>query len=215
MPKDKRTYKIKEIYYTIQGEGFHTGQAAVFVRFSGCNLWNGLESSRPKAICQFCDTDFVGTDGIEGGTYTADELSNKIKNLWPDNAEGQIFSVFTGGEPALQLDESLIDRLHQENIFVAIETNGTIELVDGIDWICMSPKAGSLQVVNKGNELKLVYPQDDIDPVEFQALQFDHFFLQPKDDVAKERNTTLCLEYVQKNPQWRLSLQTHKYLDIP
>jgi len=208
-------YAVKEIYFTFQGEGFHTGRPAVFCRFSGCNLWSGREEDRADAICKFCDTDFWGTDGIEGGKYELSELVAKCEKLWNNDFDQKPYIVFTGGEPALQLDEKLIEALHQKNFEVAIETNGTLNLPDNIDWICMSPKANTELVVTKGNELKLVFPQIGIDPSNFVELDYDHFFLQPMDSPMKEENTVEVIKYCNLNPQWRISLQTHKLLNIP
>lgn len=205
-------YSIKEIYYTLQGEGFHTGRSAIFVRFSGCNLWSGREEDRDKAICQFCDTDFWGTDGLEGGKYTKETLVQKLKELWP--GEGDIFIVCTGGEPALQLDQELVDHLHLHNIEIAIETNGTKELPNGIDWICMSPKANTEIVLTKGDELKLVFPQKGIDPTDFESLDYTHFYLQPMDSLEQESNIFKVQEYCLLHPKWKMSLQTHKILGI-
>lgn len=207
------TYKIKEIYYTIQGEGFHTGRAAVFCRMSGCNLWTGLEKDRDNAICKFCDTDFWGMDGSNGGKYTADELAIKIKSLWPD-ADTPVFVVITGGEPALQIDDELVSTFHQLEIEIAIETNGTLALPEGIDWICVSPKANAEIFVTKGHELKLVYPQIENSPRDFIDLDFDHFYLQPLDDQHQESNIKQCVEFIHAHPKWKLSLQTHKILGI-
>lgn len=206
-------YSIKEIYYTIQGEGFHTGRPAVFVRFSGCNLWTGREEDRHKAICQFCDTDFWGTDGVEGGKYSKETLAEKIKELWPIESD-QIFIVCTGGEPALQLDQELVDYLHNQEIEIAIETNGTVELASGIDWICMSPKANTNILVTKGNEIKIVFPQKGINPDDFSQFEYEHFYLQPMDSVEQEENTFKVQEYCLLYPQWKMSLQTHKILGI-
>ena len=213
-------YKIKEIYYTLQGEGAHTGRAAIFCRFTGCNLWSGREEDRSKAICQFCDTDFWGMDGAHGGKYTAKTLAQKIASLWPKDDKQQAhsakrFVVCTGGEPLLQLDEKLIAAFHEQSFEVAIETNGTIEVPKTVDWICVSPKAGAALIVKKGNELKLVFPQINTDPTMYAHLDFDHFFLQPMDDVRQKENIKICLDYCLTHPQWRLSLQTHKILDIP
>ena len=207
-------YSIKEIYYTLQGEGFQTGRPAVFCRFSGCNLWSGREEDRHKAICQFCDTDFWGTDGINGGKYSAEETVAICSELWPANQTNRLV-VCTGGEPALQLDASLIDAFHKENFEVAIETNGTIELPDGIDWVCMSPKANTDLVVTNGNELKLIYPQAGIDPTDVESFDFEHFYLQPMDSPALSENRIKTINYCKNNPQWKLSLQIHKVLNIP
>ena len=208
------TYKVKEIYYTLQGEGAHSGRPAVFCRFSGCNLWSGREEDRHKAICQFCDTDFWGMDGENGGRYSAEELAQKVAALWPEKA-GQPYVVCTGGEPLLQLDEALIDAFHQEGFKIAIETNGTIKAPKGIDWICVSPKAGAELKQVSGNELKLVYPQADAMPEQFEALDFEHFFLQPMDGPQIAENTKRTIDYCLKHPKWHLSIQSHKMLNIP
>lgn len=207
-------YKVKEIYYTLQGEGFHAGRPAVFCRFAGCNLWSGREEDRPSAVCRFCDTDFRGTDGVNGGTYTAAMLAGKISDLWPQNAGVKPFVVFTGGEPALQLDKALLDELHSAGMEAAIETNGTLALPPGIDWICVSPKADTLLAVTSGHELKLVFPQAENAPSMFEHLHFENFYLQPLDDHNRERNTARTVEYCLQHPKWKLSLQTHKYLGI-
>lgn len=206
-------YKVKEIYYTIQGEGFHAGRPAVFCRFSGCNLWSGREVDREKAICTFCDTNFWGTDGINGGKYTTSELAEKIKSLWPVDHEN-LFVVCTGGEPALQMDENLIHVFHDYGFEIAIETNGTVELADGIDWICVSPKADTEIIVKTGGELKLVYPQIENQPSDFLHLDFKHFYLQPLDDKNQSENIKKTIEYCLANPHWKLSVQTHKFLGI-
>ncbi|MBK9736359.1 MAG: 7-carboxy-7-deazaguanine synthase [Saprospiraceae bacterium] len=206
-------YKVKEIYYTIQGEAFYTGRPAVFCRFSGCNLWSGREVDRDKAICTFCDTDFWGTDGINGGKYSAEDLAKKIVALWPDPTE-PIFVVCTGGEPALQMDDTLIDVFHHHNIEIAIETNGTVPLPVGIDWVCVSPKADTQIVVTKGNELKLVFPQNENTPEQFLNLDFEHFYIQPLDDVNQSRNIKECIAYCLAHPRWKLSIQSHKFLGI-
>ena len=209
-------YKVKEIYYTLQGEGAHTGRPAVFCRFSGCNLWSGREEDRSKAICQFCDTDFWGMDGEHGGKYSAQGLADKVAACWKGNSKkGKPYVVCTGGEPLLQLDESMVEAFHKNNFEVAIETNGTIDVPKGVDWVCVSPKAGAELVVNKGNELKLVFPQPGAMPEQFGHLDFEHFFLQPMDGKYTQRNTKSCIEYCLQHPQWRLSLQTHKLLNIP
>jgi 7-carboxy-7-deazaguanine synthase len=206
-------YKIKEIYYTIQGEGFHTGRPAVFCRFAGCNLWTGREEDRQKAICKFCDTDFWGTDGTNGGKYTAQALADMIISLWPaDNRD--VFVVCTGGEPALQMNDELIAVFHEANIEIAIETNGTVALPDGIDWICVSPKADTDIIITKGHELKLVYPQLENKPQDYKHLDFDHFYLQPLDDNNHKVNTTATIQYTLAHPKWKLSVQTHKFLGI-
>jgi 7-carboxy-7-deazaguanine synthase len=206
-------YKIKEIYYTIQGEGYHTGRPAVFCRFSGCNLWTGREQDRDKAVCKFCDTDFWGTDGVNGGKYNADQLANEIRKIWQGDTE-DIFVVCTGGEPALQIDDALINTFHNHRMTIAIETNGTVDLPRGIDWICVSPKADTNIVIKRGHELKLVYPQQENVPNQFKDLDFDHFYLQPLDDAHQEKHIKTCIAYCLKHPQWKLSLQTHKILGI-
>jgi 7-carboxy-7-deazaguanine synthase (Cx14CxxC type) len=206
-------YKIKEIYYTIQGEGYHAGQAAIFCRFSGCNLWSGREADRHKAICKFCDTDFWGTDGRNGGKYDADELVQACLKLWPKKTVNA-FVVCTGGEPLLQMDQTLVESFHKAGFYVAIETNGTQDVPPGIDWICMSPKANTKLVLKKANELKLVYPQDGLSPTDFEQFAFDHFYLQPMDSKEKDFNTRASIDYCKKNPKWKLSIQTHKYLGI-
>ena len=208
------SYSVKEIYLTIQGEGFHTGKHAVFCRFSGCNLWTGLEKDRKKAICNFCDTDFVGTDGINGSKYpNAEQLANEIDKVW-DKDINEKFVVFTGGEPRLQLDKPLVDLLHKKKFKVAIETNGTILPPENIDWICVSPKQGADFNLKYGNELKLVYPQKGLEPKNFKHLDFDHFFLQPMDGKDLQRNILQSVSYCIENPLWRLSLQTHKIMGI-
>lgn len=207
------TYAVKEMFYTLQGEGARTGRASVFARFAGCNLWSGREQDRAHATCKFCDTEFVGTDGDGGGKFeTADALANAAALLW--RGEGVRYVVCTGGEPLLQLDEALIDALHARGFEIAVETNGTIEAPAGIDWICVSPKAGADFVQQRGNELKLVYPQSGAEPERYAALAFDHFFLQPMDSPARDANTRAAVGYCMAHPQWRLSLQTHKLLGI-
>lgn len=212
------TYSVKEIFYTLQGEGAHTGRSAVFCRFAGCNLWSGREKDRSQAVCQFCDTEFVGTDGIGGGKFrTAAELADKVAACWPKavGKAGKRFVVCTGGEPLLQLDEPLIDELHVRGFEIAVETNGTQPAPKGLDWICVSPKAEAELVVKKGNELKLVYLQEEAPPERFADLAFDHFFLQPMDGPEKNALTQKAIDYCKANPQWRLSVQTHKILGIP
>ena len=211
------TYTLKEIYYTIQGEGAQTGRAAVFCRFAGCNLWNGREPDRATAICRFCDTDFVGTDGPGGGKFSAaNELADAVAARWPATGNtARPFVVCTGGEPLLQLDDALVQAFHKRNIEIAIETNGTLLPPKGIDWICVSPKAGSELKLRRGDELKLVYPQQAATPPMFENLNFKHFFLQPMDGPDIQQNTRAAIQYCLKHPQWRLSLQTHKILDIP
>lgn len=209
------SYHIKEAYYTLQGEGYHTGRAAVFCRFAGCNLWSGAEKDRDKAVCKFCDTDFVGTDGPNGGHFnTAVDLAEHLASIWEGDNKN-IFVVCTGGEPFLQMDDELIKSLHDKNIEIAVETNGTIQPPEGIDWLCVSPKAGAELIVHKGNELKLVYPQTEFNPEDFLKLHFNHFYLQPMDDENKDENIKSAIEYCLSNPDWKLSLQVHKYLNIP
>lgn len=209
-------FTIKEIYYTLQGEGANSGRPAVFLRFSGCNLWSGREADRPKAICRFCDTDFVGADGYGGGVYgTADELVNAVESRWPASMNGtRRFVVCTGGEPLLQLDSAVVDGLHSRGFEIAIETNGTRPAPRGIDWICVSPKAYSECVLRAGHELKLVYPQVGAEPEMYQHLDFGRFFLQPMDGPDREPNTRMAIEYCLEHPTWELSLQTHKLLGI-
>jgi 7-carboxy-7-deazaguanine synthase len=209
-----KTYKIKEIYYTIQGEAYHSGRPAVFCRFAGCNLWSGREEDRENAICKFCDTDFWGTDGVNGGKYTAEELATIIEKMFPQGKQSLPFVVCTGGEPALQLDEELINAFKSRNIEIAIETNGTVPLVKGIDWICVSPKADTEIVVRTGHELKLVYPQKDNTPEMYENLNFEHFYLQPLDNFDQIANIGACVKYCMQNPKWKLSLQTHKFIGI-
>jgi len=209
-------YSVKEIYYTLQGEGAQTGRAAVFCRFAGCNLWSGREADRATAICQFCDTDFADTNGPGGGKFAlADDLAAEIEGKWPGEGGHSRFVVCTGGEPLLQIDAALIDALHARDFEIAVETNGTIEAPDGLDWICVSPKAGTELKQRSGDELKLVYPQAGIEPADFLDLAFQHFFLQPMDGPDREANTQAALRYCLEHPQWRLSLQTHKLLGIP
>ena len=216
------TYSVKEIFYTLQGEGAQAGRPAVFCRFSGCNLWSGREQDRSQAVCNFCDTEFVGTDGINGGKFkTAESLAQAVFDLWPiankntNNNKVRPYVVCTGGEPLLQLDEPLIKALHDKGFEIAVETNGTCEVPPGIDWVCVSPKAGSKFIAHKGNELKLVYPQFNSDPKSFLNLDFDYFYLQPMDSPERLQNTQKVVDYCLKNPQWRLSQQTHKVLGIP
>jgi 7-carboxy-7-deazaguanine synthase (Cx14CxxC type) len=210
------TYQVKEIYYTLQGEGARAGRPAVFLRFAGCNLWSGREEDRDSAVCQFCDTDFVGTNGPGGGKFTtAEALARAVASAWPGTAGGQPYVVCTGGEPLLQLDAVLIRALHDAGFEIGIETNGTILPPEGIDWICVSPKADSDIVVTKGNELKLVYPQNNGAPERYAALDFDSFYLQPMDGPDRTRNTEAAVRYCLDHPQWRLSLQTHKLIGIP
>ena len=210
------TYSVKEIFYTLQGEGAHAGRPAVFCRFSGCNLWSGRETDRPSAICRFCDTDFVGTDGEGGGKFgTAAALAGAIAALWPKTYAASKFVVFTGGEPLLQLDTPLIEAMHAHGFEIAIETNGTLPVPAGVDWICVSPKVGAELVQKSGNELKLVIPQQEQQLSDYESLAFEHFYLQPMDGPAVEENTRLAIESCKQNPKWKLSLQTHKLLQIP
>lgn len=210
------TYSVKEIFYTLQGEGAHAGRPAVFCRFSGCNLWSGREADRATAVCRFCDTDFIGTDGERGGKFTsAKDLAVLIDSLWPVAHTSTKYVVFTGGEPLLQLDTPLIEQLHAHGFEVAIETNGTLPVPAGIDWVCVSPKMGTALVVKAGNELKVVIPQLGQDITTYQNLNFQHFFVQPMDSPTQEANTRLAIDVCKRNPQWKLSLQTHKLLQIP
>ena len=203
------------MFYTLQGEGANAGRAAVFCRFSGCNLWSGREVDRPSAICKFCDTDFVGTNGDGGGKFeTAEALADAIATFWPSPDPAHRFVVFTGGEPLLQLDAALVESVKRRNFYIAVETNGTIPAPPGIDWICVSPKSTSSICVTRGQELKMVYPQDDIDPSQFDTFQFTHFFLQPMDGPNRERNALKVVEYCKSNPRWRMSTQTHKIVGI-
>jgi 7-carboxy-7-deazaguanine synthase len=222
------TYTVKEIFYTLQGEGAQTGRAAVFCRFSGCNLWSGREDDRSRAVCQFCDTDFVGT-GPDGGRFaSAGELANAIDRCWAGEGRNtggdesfrhsvglpKKYAVCTGGEPLLQLDESLISELHERGFEVAVETNGTRPAPESLDWICVSPKAGAPIVQTTGSELKLVYPQQNAPPEQFERLDFRHFFLQPMDGPDTRRNTERAIEYCLRHPRWRLSIQTHKLVGL-
>lgn len=209
-------YAVKEIFYTIQGEGFQAGRPAVFCRFSGCNLWSGREADRASAQCTFCDTDFVGTDGLNGGKYSDDgSLPYRIASLWPSSSVVNRLVVFTGGEPLLQLDEALIRALHSLGFKCAVETNGTLEPPPGIDWLTVSPKADVALQVKRADEIKLVFPQEKASPERFKDFPATHYFLQPMDGPEKQQNTHLAIEYCKANPQWRLSLQTHKYAGIP
>ena len=209
------SYTVKEIFKTLQGEGAQAGRPAVFCRFTGCNLWSGREQDRADAICQFCDTDFVGTDGPGGGRFeSAAELAQAIDEAWAGGAPRR-FVVFTGGEPLLQLDAALIEAVHRLGFEIAVETNGTQDAETGIDWICVSPKAGAPLKQRCGDELKLVYPQTGIDPAEFFGLQFDHFWLQPMDGPDRAANTAAAIAYCMAHPHWRLSVQMHKFVGIP
>ena len=209
------TYAVKEMFYTLQGEGAQAGRASVFCRFAGCNLWSGREQDRAAAVCNFCDTDFVGVDGQGGGKFaTAEELATTIASKWPVGVPGKPYVVCTGGEPLLQLDKSLIDALHALGFEIAVETNGTQPAPDGLDWICVSPKADSEIVLTKGHELKLVFPQPLAQPGRFAAMDFQHFFLQPMDSILKADHTRAAVAYCMANPQWRLSVQMHKVIGI-
>lgn len=208
------SYQVKEIFYTLQGEGANAGRPAVFCRFAGCNLWSGREEDRATAQCKFCDTDFVGTDGTLGGKYlTAKDLANRIADQWPQGALSR-FVVFTGGEPLLQLDEALVEAVHAHGFHIAVETNGTLEPPIGVDWICVSPKAGASWMLKRGSELKLVWPQPGFDLDEVGKLPFDHHYLQPMDGENRLANTTLCIEQCLALPTWKLSIQTHKLTGI-
>jgi len=212
------TYTVKEIFYTLQGEGANTGRPAVFCRFAGCNLWTGRDQDRSRAVCQFCDTDFRGTDGEKGGEYrTASELAEAIASSWPTGGLGHTrpFVVCTGGEPLLQLDEDLVGEIHARGFEVAVETNGTKDAPLGLDWICVSPKADAALALTAGNELKLVFPQTKAPPERFEHLVFERFFLQPMDGPDRGHNTRQAVDYCKAHPRWRLSLQTHQLLGIP
>lgn len=208
------TYAVKECFLTLQGEGVQSGSRAVFLRFAGCNLWSGREQDRETAQCTFCDTDFVGTDGPGGGKFaSADELAARVETLWDGGADQRLV-VITGGEPMLQLDEALVDALHARGFQVAVETNGTLPAVSGLDWICVSPKAGTDVVQRRGNELKLVWPQEDIDPEALEGWQFDHFLVQPMDCEKREEALQAAVRLAMDRPKWRLSLQAHKVVGL-
>jgi len=212
------TYSVKELFFTLQGEGAQAGRAAVFCRFTGCNLWSGREVDRATAACTFCDTDFLGMDGPGGGAFAGpDHLAQRILEVWQTHSQGggQPFVVFTGGEPALQLDAPLVEACHSRRIEVAIETNGTKPLAPGIDWICVSPKPRSTIIQTQGDELKFVYPQVDLAPAEFATWDFGHWFIQPMDGPDLQANVEAATLFCMQNPQWRLSLQTHKMIGIP
>jgi len=213
------TYSVKELYYTLQGEGAQTGRPAVFLRFAGCNLWSGREADRARAVCRFCDTEFVGTDGPGGGKFrTAGDLAEAVARQWPARPAGlEPYVVCTGGEPLLQLDEAAIAALHAAGFEIGVETNGTISAPAGIDWICVSPKANAPLVQRSGQELKLVFPQQEAEahPEHFQALEFEHFFLQPLDDANRDAHTLAAIDYCLRDPRWKLGLQTHKLIGIP
>ncbi len=209
-------YSAKEIFYTLQGEGAQSGRAAVFLRFAGCNLWSGREQDRAAAVCRFCDTDFVGTDGPGGGKFAdAEALAEAVARTWPAHLGGAPYVVCTGGEPLLQLDAPLIEALHARGFEIAVETNGTIAAPPGIDWICVSPKGRSSLVQRSGDELKFVYPQEDADPQSYEALDFRHFFIQPMDGPEIAANIERSAAFCMKNPRWRLSLQMHKLAGLP
>ena len=209
------TYAVKEIFLTLQGEGVQSGSRAVFLRFAGCNLWSGREQDRAEAQCTFCDTDFVGTDGPGGGKFaSADALADAVESAWGERREDRLV-VITGGEPMLQLDAALIDALHRRGFRVAVETNGTLSAIEGIDWICVSPKAGTEVVQRQGDELKLVWPQAGIDPAELESWDFRHFLVQPMDCATRERSVDAAIRLVMDRPRWRLSLQAHKVVGLP
>ena len=208
-------YKIKEIFLTKQGEGYHTGRKSVFIRFSGCNLWSGMEKDRDKAICNWCDTDFVGIDGLNGGQYSTDQIAKLVWDLWPANILEAPYIVCTGGEPLLQLDQFFVDEMHINGFEIAIETNGTCIPPNKIDWICVSPKNNTDLVLKTGDELKFVYPQLNFSPQQFEKFNFNHFFIQPMDGTHYDRNEKMSKEFIKKNPHWKLSLQTHKLLGFP
>ncbi|WP_261841428.1 7-carboxy-7-deazaguanine synthase [Aliamphritea ceti] len=211
----RSVYSVKEMFYTLQGEGAQAGRPAVFCRFTGCNLWSGREQDRAKAICDFCDTDFVGTDGQNGDKFRSPEaLAKRVRSFWPLNNEGTPYVVCTGGEPLLQLDEALIAAFKAEGLEIALETNGTLPVPDGVDWICVSPKGVSEIVQTTGHELKLVYPQSQALPERFADLRFDNYYLQPLDDALQTANTKAAVEYCMAHPKWKLSLQTHKFIGI-
>ena len=208
-------YSVKEIYYTLQGEGYHTGRPAVFIRFSGCNLWTGHEKDRSGAICDWCDTDFVGTNGINGGKFSVKEIINIINSQWKGNVLSEPYVVCTGGEPLLQMDEALIKAIHKAGFEIGLETNGTMIPPDGIDWICVSPKANADLILKNGNELIVVYPQCGMNPRVHEKLKFDHFYIQPMDGIHQTENIKRSEKFVLDHPKWKLSLQTHKILGIP
>lgn len=210
------SYTVKEIFHTLQGEGAQAGRPAVFCRFAGCNLWSGREQDRSTAICQFCDTDFVGTDGVNGGRFAdAQQLADAINKQWQPSESLHKYVVFTGGEPLLQLDQALADAMHARGFEVAIETNGTLPVPEGVDWVCVSPKQGATLVVERGNEIKVVIPQAGQDLATFEAMNFQHYFLQPMDGPNKQRNTELAIHTCKQRPRWRLSVQMHKLLHLP
>ncbi len=209
------SYTIKEIFYSLQGEGANSGKPAVFCRFSGCNLWNGREIDRKHAKCNFCDTDFVGTDGVGGGSYNSAELlATKINSFWPSSKQCNKFVIFTGGEPLLQLDRTLIKTLRELDFYIAIETNGTIPTFLDIDWVCVSPKHNNALKIMEGNEIKIVFPQGNLDPEDYIHLNFEHKYLQPMDGNNLAENISKTIDYVLSNPEWKISLQSHKYIGI-
>ena len=208
-------YKIKEIFLTQQGEGYHTGKKSVFIRFTGCNLWSGIEKDRSKAICNWCDTDFGRTNGLNGGKYTVDEIVKIVWSLWPSDILDKPFIVCTGGEPLIQLDQLFVDEMHRNGFKIAIETNGTCLPPEKIDWICVSPKSNTDLLLKTGDELKFVYPQINFDPLQFEKFNFDHFFIQPMEGTNYDKNERMSKEFIKKNSQWKLSLQTHKILGFP
>jgi 7-carboxy-7-deazaguanine synthase (Cx14CxxC type) len=209
------TYSVKEIFYTLQGEGVNAGRPAVFCRFSGCNLWTGREQDRPTAVCRFCDTDFVGTNGTGGGKFNSPtDLAEAVEALWPTTDRSHRFVVLTGGEPLLQVDTDLLSELHERGFRVAVETNGTLPAPSGIDWLCVSPKAGATLAISSGDELKLIFPQEGAEPQQFEGLAFGRFLLQPMDGPRQFDNTKHAVEYCQRHPKWSLSVQTHKFIGI-
>lgn len=210
-----KKYKIKEIFLTKQGEGFHTGRPAIFIRFTGCNLWSGLEVDRKKAICNWCDTEFVGTDGVNGGQYSINDVLKIVSNLWPYQNEEEPYVVCTGGEPLLQLDQEFVDEIHNIGFKISIETNGTKLPPNKIDWICVSPKKNTKIILTKGDELKFVYPQIGFNPLKFEGYDFKHFFIQPMDNKDYNKNKYNSEKFVKENPHWKISLQTHKILGFP
>ncbi|KXJ55086.1 MAG: 7-carboxy-7-deazaguanine synthase [Neptuniibacter sp. Phe_28] len=208
-------YSVKEIFYSLQGEGAQSGRASIFCRFTGCNLWSGREQDRATAVCSFCDTDFIGTDGQNGGKFqTASDLCAFLRTFWPSDSNTPPYIIFTGGEPALQLDQHLVDECHQHGFIIAIETNGTKPLPTDIDWICVSPKADAKIIITSGDELKLVYPQALAQPEQFEAMDFTEFYLQPLDSPARPMHTKAVVDYCLQHPRWKLSLQNHKVLGI-
>jgi 7-carboxy-7-deazaguanine synthase len=209
------SYAVKELFLTLQGEGVQSGSRAVFLRFAGCNLWSGREQDRATAQCSFCDTDFVGTDGPGGGKFENPEtLADSVEQAWGEGRHGRLV-VITGGEPMLQLDRELVDSLHRRGFRVAVETNGTMPAVEGLDWICVSPKAGTEVVQKSGNELKLVWPQEGLDPAELERWEFDHFLVQPMDCAERDHSVEAAIRLVMERPRWRLSLQSHKFVGLP